>query len=869
MWVLRAVGRLVPRDRRAEWVAEWEAEVEALARARAEGRADDYPGWLAYLAGALPHAMITRMEGWTMDGVVQDLRYGVRVLGRAPGFTLVAALTLALGIGANASIFSLVNGLLFRPPSGIVEPDRLVQVARSYEDDPRWDNWSWPALETIRAEARALEGVAGYQDYPVVVGGGAETEQLLGQAVTGNYFDVLGVTPHLGRLLGPGDDLEPDAHRVVVLSHALWTRRFGADPGVVGSTVAIGARPYEVIGVAPAGFGGVEAVATPPALWIPTMQWVSSSGDLPFDQWGWSWIRVVGRMRDGATMSDVETSMQAVRARLREASPVNEGIIALVTAGVGLSPADRADASRISAILMLIVGVVLLLACTNVANLFLARAGSRRAEVGVRMALGAGRSRIARQLFTECLLISLLATALAVPLVMGAGRFLPLLFPYTLAVPTGPDRSVYAFLLVLGAGAGILFGLAPAWASTKRGVLEALRGGAATAGRARTRLRDALVVAQLGLSLALVSGTALLGRSVLNARSATPGFEPDGLVAGFVSVGKTGRYGTEREGRALYRRLQRAVEEVPGVASATLASQVPIAGGHSRATVRPADRTDVEYEAEYTVVGPRYFETMGIPVLRGRPLGGLDEEPERVVVVNEALARMFWPGADPLGQEIERGSSRWRVVGLVGDVQMRTLRERARPAVYYPMAQAYASTVAITARTRASTRVSSAALKQAVAGVDPELPIAQTYDLHEALAASMGETRTIGWLIGSFAALALVLAAVGLYGVVSFGAAQRVRELGIRVALGAGRESLTRLLLAKGLAIAVAGLGLGLLFSYGLGRALSGLLFGVEATDPATLAVTSGLLLTTAALAGWIPARRASRLDAAVSLRQE
>lgn len=865
--ILRVLAVVVPRRRRGDWLEEWEAEVAALARARARGRAGDYPGWVAFVAGAAPHAMATRMEGWTMDGVLQDVRYAARVLVRAPGFTLVAALTLALGIGANASIFSLVNGLLIRSPGGIVEPERLVQIARSYDDDPRWDNWSWPALQTIRAEARRLDGVAGYQDQSFVLGRGLETEQVLGQVVTGDYFDVLGVRPYVGRLIQPDDDREPGAHPVVVLSHSLWLRRFAGDPAAVGRTVVLGAEPYEVIGVAPPGFAGPDAVAEPPALWVPTMQRSGVDGELPFDHWDWSWIQVVGRMREGVTFPEVRASLDVVSARLREASPINAGIRALAARGIGLSPDDRAEARRVSALLMLIVGVVLLLACTNVANLFLARAGTRRAEMGVRMALGAGRRRLARQLLTECLLLALLATTLALPLVLSSGRFLPFLLPYTLAVPLGPDASVFAFLVLAGALAGILFGLAPTWAVTKRGVSEALREGATTGGRGRTRLRDGLVVVQLALSLALVTGAALLGRSVLNARFAAPGFEPQGLVAGFVDPGGTGRYDDREAALALYGRLHRAASAIPGVTTATLATQLPVAGGHSRATVRPADRSDVAFEAEATVVGPDYFTTMGIPLLRGRPLGGVDDEPERVVVVNEALARMFWPGEEAVGQVLTRGDQRWRVVGLAGDVQMRSLRERGRPGVYYPMARLDPSVVAVTIRTRAGGREAVAALRRAVAEVDPQLPVARVYDLREALTASMGETRTIAWLIGAFAGLALILAGVGLYGLVSFGASQRTRELGIRLALGAHPTSLTRLLLVRGVALAAAGVGLGLALSYGLGHALSGLLFGVGAADPGTLLLACTVLLVTAVLAAWIPARRAGRADALVSLK--
>jgi predicted permease len=809
------------------------------------------------------------MEAWTMESVMQDVRYAWRVLRRAPGFTVVAALTLALGIGANAAIFSLVNGILFRSPPGISEPDRLVQIARSYDQAPRWDNWSWPALQLIGREARTLSAVAGYQSQAFVLGQGPETAEISGELVTGRYFDVLGVRPFLGRLIGPEDDVTPGAHPVVVLSHGLWARRFGSDPGVVGRTVRIGARPYQVIGVAPPGFAGPDVVGTPPEVWVPAMQTSGYRGTLPFDQWGWSWINAIGRLEDGVSFQEARASMDVVTNRLREAASVNRDIRILLARGVGLDPGEEAQARQISLLLLGIVGLVLLITCTNVANLFLARGASRATEVGVRMAMGAGRTRLIRQLVTESLLLALLATALAVPLLRLAGGLLPHVFPYSLSVPLTADGRVYLFLAGVGLLAGILFGVWPAWAAATRDVTHALRDARSTGGRGRTRLRDALVVTQLALSLGLVAGATLLGRSVLNARAADPGFDPRGLVVGRVSLDPTGRY-DERSGRALFRRLLAAVEALPGVRSATLANVTPIAGGHSRATVRPADHPDdVDYEAEMVVVGPRYFQTLGIPVVQGRALRSFDDEPERVVVVNQALARMFWPGETAVGKELA-GDPGWRVVGVVGDVQMRSLRAAGRPAVYYPMSQRYSSVMALHVRTDGgSTSAVARALPGAVQSVDPELPVSSVVSLQDALASSMGETRTIATLLAVFAALALVLASVGLYGLVSYGVSQRAREMGIRLALGARPEGLVRLVLVRGLGLAGAGLGLGLAVAFGMARALGGLLYRVGPGDAPSLVMASAVLLATAVLAAWIPARRASRVDAAVSLREE
>jgi len=819
---------------------------------------------MRFVAGALPHALWMRKEEWTMDGVAQDLRFAARVLRRSPAFTLVATLTLALGIGANASIFSLVNGMLLRAPGGIDAPRRLVQIARSYDDDPRWDNFAWPAYELIRDQSRVFSGVAGYQDQPFVLGRGAEAEQIVGQLASGNYFDVLGAKPLVGRFLRATDDLTPGAHAVVVLSHGLWTRRFGADPGVVGSTILLGGAPYEIVGVAPPELTGVEAVGTPPALWVPAMQHPPRYGQLPFTEWGWSWFNVFGRLGEGVTFEEARAAMDVVTARLREASG-NETIRVLVADGIGLDPEGRRQASQLSALLALIVGLVLVLTCTNVANLFLARAAGRAEELSVRVAIGAGRGRLARQVVTESMLLAGLATLVAVPVVRSADRFLPVLFPYTLAVPVGADLRVYGFLASIGIVAGLLFGAVPAWVTSRRAMSDVIREGSSTNARRRTRVRDALVVGQLGLSLGLVSGAALLGRSVLNVRAADPGFDARGLVVAWIDLAAAGRE-DESEGRALYRRLVDRAAELPAVQGVTIANQAPIVGGHSRSTVHPTGRDDVRFEAERIVVGPGYFETLGIPIVRGRALGGFDDEPEPVVVVNQALADMFWPDEDPVGKELD-GSAHWRVVGVVEDVQMRSLRRAGNPAVYYPVAHLYQATMVLHLRVEGAP-LGPAVLRAAMAEVDPDLPLAAVADLRSALGASVGEMRTLGYLVGAFAGLALLLAAVGLYGLVSFGASQRVREMGIRIALGARPEALVGLVLRRGLALAAVGVLSGLAVAWALGRALSGVLFGIAPADPVTIAGASGLLLTTAALAAWIPARRAALVDPAQSLRE-
>ncbi|MGI9627105.1 MAG: ABC transporter permease [Longimicrobiales bacterium] len=855
---------VLPRHRAEEWREDWLAELSALDRAAGNPGAVRLPSRLGFALGAFPHALWTAFDEWRIVGSLSDLRQAVRALIRSPAFALVAGLTLALGIGANASIFSLVNALVLRPPPAVVDADRLVQIARSYEDDPRFDNFSWPALKLIEAEGRVFEGVAAYDNDTFVLGQGRETEQLLGQFVTGSFFPVLGTRAEVGRLLLPSDDVDPGGHPVVVLAYDLWVRRYGADPDVVGRSVPLGNRPYEVVGVAPEGFVGVSVFGGVPDLWVPTMQVPAQFGGLPFEAWGWSAFNTVGRLREGVSMEAARGAMDLVSLRLREAASVNEGMVVLLEAGIGLDPEERAEAERVSGILLLIALLVLALTCFNVANLFLAKSAARQTEVGVRMALGAGRIQVARQFLWEAVLLGLLGAALAFPFVFTVERFLPLALPYAVSVPLRADGRVFGFLILVGLCAGGLFGAVPAWTATAKGVSGRLREGAMTQDPGRSRFRDMLVCGQLAISLALVAGAALLGRSVASARAVDPGFAPQNLTAASVWLDPTGRY-DEQAGMDFYGRFLEAIRQLPGVTHASLANQMPIVGGHSRATVQPEGNVESAYEAEYVVVADDYFETMGIPVRSGRGLR--DDEGEPVVVVNEALAAMFWPGEDALGKRLA-GEPAMRVVGIVGNVHMRSLRAAPRPAAYYPASQRFASRMVLHVRTRSGQKVTADQVRGVAADLDPDLPIPQVLDLEAAVRDSLGETQTIGRLVTAFAGLALLLSAIGLYGLVSYGASRRVREMGIRSALGARPESLVALVLKQGLAVSLAGVAAGLVLAGLLGRALQGLLFGVGSADGVSLVASSLMLLGTAALAAWIPARRAGRVDAAVCLRE-
>jgi putative ABC transport system permease protein len=863
-WIVRLAASVVPTSLRSSWKEEWLAELEALERARASRPADGrLPSPHVFALGALRHAISLRRDEWTMDSVLQDVRFATRVLLRSPGFTLLTALTLALGIGANGAIFSFVNGVLLRPPAEVHRPEQLVQIGRSYESAPRWDGWSWRALELIRSEGDALSGVAGYSPEQFVLGSGDDAEALSGQVVTADYFEVLGVEPFAGRLLQPADDEQADAP-VVVLAHSLWKRRFASDPSLIGRTIRLGSREYQVVGVAPEGFVGPSSLGSSPVVWVSAVQELGGSDVRAFNEWGYSWLDVFGRVKDGVTLTTAEASMQVVTARLREAYPDGGDVEVLLTQGVGMNPELRAQTVRLSWILIGIVGLVLLLACSNVASLQITRATVRHTEVGVRMALGAGRPRVARQLLTEGVLLAVLATAMAIPMVIAAERILPWLSPYPLTVSFGVDVRVFAFLSAAGLGAGILFSAAPVWIALRRDLLHAIRGNG-TAGHGRSRLRDGLVVIQLALSLSLVAAGALLARSVLKAATAQPGFAPQGIVAGWVEIEPTGRYDPVSGGQLVQRIVEEA-EKLPGVESATWSSQIPLAGSHSRASVFPSDRQPEEgYEAETVLVGPSYFETLAIPVILGRGLGRLEDEPEPVVVVNEALAARFWPGENAIGKEISFHDTAWRIVGVVADVQMRSLREPGNPGVYYPIAQTGGSNGWL--QVRFADRPDRSALRDAVARIDADLPVFPTVDLAGALTASMGETRTTAYLLTLFAGLALVLASVGLYGLVSFAVAQRRREMALRLAIGAAPESLVRLVVARGALLTMTGVLLGLGLILGLGRFVEGLLYEVAPRDAGSIGSAVLVLVVSAGIAAWIPARRVMRVEPSVTLR--
>lgn len=863
---LRMVARLVPRSERSDWLAEWRGELSALERDGA-----GIVRRLGFALGAVPHALSLHRSNAGGAGL-SDLRYAVRTLVRRPRFTGVAALTLALGIAVNAALVSLVEGLLVRAPAAVDDPDRLVQLARSYDDAPRWDNFSWPALEALRDADHLFAGVAGSTVRSFVLGEGAGAELAAGAYVTGDWFDVLGVRPHSGRLIQPADDL-PDAPPVVVVSHGLWTRLFGRDPAAVGSTLHLGGRPHRIVGVAPPGFTGVDKLGPAPQVFVPTatLPPLGIPGHSIRAAWGFSWIDVVARLQPGRTATSARAGLDGVSMALREADDDDSALRVLLAEGVGLAPSERDEAVRLAWLMAVVSGLVLVLTCANVAGLFLARAVDRRSEFAVRRTLGAGGARIARQLLTESALLAALATALAAPLLALVGEHLPRIVPASVAVSFAPDGSVWLALAGLGLGAGLLFGGVPAVLVARRAPARGLGSGRTTTGsRGTHRLRDGLVVGQLAVSLGLLAGAGLLLRSVRAALDARPGFDPSGVLAAPLDLERTGRYEAPEAQTAFLDRLVAAAEARPEIERAAVSSTAPFVGPFSRMSRAPVDAPpDGWVEAEAIYADAAWFDQLGLTVVEGR---GFDPggEIEPVALVNQRFARRFWPDGTAVGRRLA-GEEPIRVVGVVADVRNRSLRSEALPAVYEPLVRGLEGRYVVQARGREGVDETAVAeaLRAAVAGLDPGVPVPRVHALRDRMAATLGETRTLSTLVAVFAGLALVLGALGLYASVAYAVARRTRDLAVRLAVGARPRRIFRDVAARGLLLASVGVALGLFLAAALGRALQGTLYGVAAVDPSTLLGVAAVQLVVALAATAIPARRAVGVDPARALRDE
>jgi predicted permease len=811
-----------------------------------------------------------------MDTLLQDLRYAGRMLRRSPGFTIAAALSLALGIGANTAIFSLVNAVLFaRLP--VEAPERLVRLYTSDARNPGYNATSFPNYRDYRAQASSvLADVAAYDWAPLSLASGGEPEFLFGQIVTANYFDVLGVRPALGRGFLPDEDQH--SVPVAVLSHGLWQRRFGSDPGIVGRNVEMNGMAFTVVGIAPAAFTGLD-VGARPELWLPMglHARVITNDAEAYDDRRTLQFNVFGRLRDGVGIEQAAAAVKTVGERLAAAYPAEnkDRYGTLVPLGLATLDGDTRQMARLAAgVLMTVVAFVLLIACANVANLLLGRASARRREVAVRLSLGATRGRLVRQMLTESALLSTVAGVLG--LLVGSWGYALLLglrpeSPVAFDLTGRLDPRVLAFTLAVAVASGVLFGLVPALQATRAELASDLKErGEGSGGRAGNRVRNTLVVSQVALSLVALAGASLFARSLDSARRLEPGFDAERLALASVHLGAQG-YSQER-GLTFYREALERVGTLPGVESAALATHVALVGGGFGRTVFPEGVTGdvVGTFVNTDAVTPHFFETVGTPVLRGRTFAETDREgAPRVAIVNEAMAKRFWPDADPIGRRFHFfGTEPYEVIGIAKDSAQWNIGEAPRPCAYVALAQNYSPYATLHVR-GARPQLLLAPLRAELRRLDERLPIFDVTTFARQIETSLWAPRMAAGLLAAFGTLALTIAAVGLYGVMAFTVARRTREIGLRMALGAAPRDVLRMILGRGLALALGGIAIGTGAAALLARASRALLYSPSPFDLATFGLVPLTLVAAALLASYLPARRAMKVDPMIALRCE
>jgi putative ABC transport system permease protein len=815
-----------------------------------------------------------------LEDLVHDVRYGVRMLLRRPLFTLVAVLSLALGIGANTTIFTILNALLGATVP-VEEPERLINVHTvDWENPGALTGVSLPNYEDYRDRNTLFEGLAAIVGASVnMIVGGGEPESVSAQVVSGNYFDVLGVPAALGRTFRPEEDQVPTP--VVVLSYGLWENRFGSDPAIVGSQINIAGMPFDVIGVAAADFKGLRALGGENLVWIPMeMRNLVLSGNTAayIDTRRGRFTQVIGRLREGMTIARARAEIQAIGAALQEEYPTdNVGREGEVSAYSPISPRQEEQYTRIGGLMMLVVGVVLLIACANVANLLLARAADREKEVSIRVALGAERGRLVRQLLTESVLLALCGAAVGMVIAYWGRDLLWAYRPPGLggSVELGFDLRVFGFTMAVALFTGLLFGLAPALQASKPDLKTTLQEGGrrGSSGSNRHWLRSGLVVAEIALALATLIGAGLFVRSLRNAQAIDPGFERERLVLARLNLQSAGY--TDGRGRQFFVELLDRLDALPGVDGAALQSGRLLGGGLPHTTMPESTNLNLPEGRGIHVhdikVTPGYFATVGIPLLKGRLFDEFDRKDTRkVAVVNEATVQLFWSDRDPIGQRFRRTVEDWEyeVVGVVQDALI-DLGRPAQPIIYTSTEQFYQPTVEVEVLAHDRPETTIADVRAVVRDIDPDLLLQGMRTIGDALDSALSAPRAGVRLLSVFGGLALLLALVGVYGVMSYNVAQRHHEIGIRIALGAGRTNVVGLVLKQGMTL----VGLGITAGFGVAlfalRLIQSMLWGVSAADPLTFAVVALFLLIAAFGATLIPALRVTGVDPLKAMRDE
>jgi predicted permease len=813
--------------------------------------------------------------------VLKEIRYAGRALLQRPGFSLVAVLTLALGIGANTAIFSLVNTVLLRSLP-VERPDEVFAMNMRRKDDSM-SALSYPNYRDFRDRNEVLSGLVVYRFVPLSLSRSGGNERIWGYEVSGNYFDVLGVKALHGRTFLPEEDKTRLTHPVVVVSYDCWQRRFGGDPGVVGRDILLNDHQFRVIGIAPETFNGTEQVYEA-ELWVPAsmMGWVEPGSNW-LDERAENNLFGVARLKPGVEASQAEASLNLLADQLAKEYPdTNEGQSVRLGPPGFIIPELRGAVVSFTWVLMGAVALVLLVTCTNLAGLLLARATERRREIAIRLAMGASRVRLIRQLLTESLLLSIIGGAAGLLLAIWIVKVLLALKPpidFPLTINLALDWRVLLFSAGVSLVAGAVFGLAPALQSTRPNLLHALKDTSAQGGAGRTRLRSVLVVAQIAISLVVLIAAGLVVRTLQQLQTMNPGFDPQNALTMSFDLSLQG-YDTAR-GQQFYRELPERVRALPGVKSAAVSSYIPLSLNYNSRNMyvegEPVERGANAPSAMNAAVGPGYFETMGTPIVSGREFTEQDvEKSEQVAIVNEMFVRRLMPAvkspAEAVGKRVSFGEPSgpfMRIVGVARDGKYFNIAEDPRSFIWAPLTQDYMSSGALMVRTTGNPEPVFAAVRGQVQALDPNLPLFDVKTLQEHMRLALFPARVAATVLGVFGLVALLLSAIGIYGITSYAVAQRTHEIGIRMALGAQWADVLRLVLNHGLKLTMIGAAIGLIGAYLTTRAITSVLYGVSATDPLTFVSVSVLLIGVALVACYVPARRATKVDPLVALRNE